>query len=130
MQLTMFKSKIHRATVTQAELHYEGSLTVDEDLLEAAGMLEYEKVAVVNITNGERLETYLIKGERGSKEICLNGAAARKGAPGDRIIIITYASMTPEEARTYKPTIVLVNENNDIVEKKYSIEPHTVYAED
>ena len=130
MQLTMFKSKIHRATVTQAELHYEGSLTVDEDLLEAAGMLEYEKVAVVNITNGERLETYLIKGERGRKEICLNGAAARKGAPGDRIIIITYASMTPEEARTYKPTIVLVNENNDIVEKKYSIEPHTVYAED
>lgn len=126
----MFKSKIHRATVTQAELHYEGSLTVDEELLEAAGMLEYEKVAVVNITNGERLETYLIRGERGSKEICLNGAAARKGAPGDRIIIITYASMTPEEAKNHKPTIVLVNEHNTIIEKKFAIEAHTIYAED
>lgn len=130
MQLTMFKSKIHRATVTQAELHYEGSLTVDEDLLDAAGMLEYEKVAVVNITNGERLETYLIRGERGSKEICLNGAAARKGAPGDRIIVITYAAMSEEEAKSHKPTIVLVNEHNEIVEKKHSIEPHTIYAED
>ena len=130
MQITMFKSKIHRATVTQAELHYEGSLTVDEELLEAAGMLEYEKVAVVNITNGERLETYLIRGERGSKEICLNGAAARKGAPGDRIIIITYASMTPEEAKLHKPTIVLVNEHNTIIEKKFAIEAHTIYAED
>lgn len=130
MQITMFKSKIHRATVTQAELHYEGSLTVDEELLEAAGMLEYEKVAVVNITNGERLETYLIRGERGSKEICLNGAAARKGAPGDRIIIITYASMTPEEAKDHKPTIVLVNEHNTIIEKKFAIEAHTIYAED
>lgn len=130
MQITMFKSKIHRATVTQAELHYEGSLTVDEELLEAAGMLEYEKVAVVNITNGERLETYLIRGERGSKEICLNGAAARKGAPGDRIIIITYASMTPEEAKNHKPTIVLVNEHNTIIEKKFAIEAHTIYAED
>ncbi len=130
MQLTMFKSKIHRATVTQAELHYEGSLTVDEDLLEAAGMLEYEKVAVVNITNGERLETYLIKGERGSKQICLNGAAARKGAPGDRIIVITYASMSEDEARKHTPTIVLVNEHNEIVEKKHSIEPNTLYAED
>lgn len=126
----MFKSKIHRATVTQAELHYEGSLTVDEDLLEAAGMLEYEKVAVVNITNGERLETYLIKGERGSKQICLNGAAARKGAPGDRIIIITYATMSEEEAKQHKPTIVLVNEHNDIVELKHTIEPNTIYAED
>lgn len=126
----MFKSKIHRATVTQAELHYEGSLTVDEDLLEAAGMLEYEKVAVVNITNGERLETYLIKGERGSKQICLNGAAARKGAPGDRIIIITYATMSEEEAKKHKPTIVLVNEHNDIVELKHTIEPNTIYAED
>ena len=126
----MFKSKIHRATVTQAELHYEGSLTVDEDLLEAAGMLEYEKVAVVNITNGERLETYLIRGERGSKQICLNGAAARKGAPGDRVIIITYASMSEEEAKQHKPTIVLVNEHNDIVELKHTIEPNTIYAED
>lgn len=126
----MFKSKIHRATVTQAELHYEGSLTVDEDLLEAAGMLEYEKVAVVNITNGERLETYLIKGERGSKQICLNGAAARKGAPGDRIIIITYATMSEEEAKKHKPTIVLVNEHNMIVELKHTIEPNTIYAED
>jgi aspartate 1-decarboxylase len=119
----MFKSKIHRATITQAELHYEGSLTIDTELMDAADLLPYEKVSIVNINNGERLETYIIPGERGSKTICLNGAAARKGAVGDRIIIISYATMSEEEARSYKPTIVLVNEKNDIIELSHSIEP-------
>jgi aspartate 1-decarboxylase len=124
----MFKSKIHRATITQAELHYEGSLTIDTDLMDAADLLPYEKVAIVNINNGERLETYIIPGERGSKTICLNGAAARKGVVGDRIIIISYASMSDEEARMYQPTIVLVNENNDIVDRFHSIEPQNLLS--
>jgi aspartate 1-decarboxylase len=124
----MFKSKIHRATITQAELHYEGSLTIDTDLMDAADLLPYEKVAIVNINNGERLETYIIPGERGSKTICLNGAAARKGVVGDRIIIISYASMSDEEARLYKPTIVLVNENNDIVDRFHSIQPQNLLS--
>ena len=123
MTRIMFKSKIHRATITQAELHYEGSLTIDTELMDAADLLPYEKVSIVNINNGERLETYIIPGERGSKTICLNGAAARKGAVGDRIIIISYATMSEEEARSYKPTIVLVNEKNDIIELSHSIEP-------
>lgn len=128
MERIMFKSKIHRATITQAELHYEGSLTIDTDLMEAADLLPYEKVAIVNINNGERLETYIIPGERGSKTICLNGAAARKGVVGDRIIIISYANMSDEEARLYQPTIVLVNENNDIVQRFHSIEPQTLIS--
>ena len=111
----MFKSKIHRAAVTQAELYYEGSLTVDAELLEAADLLEYEKVSVVNVNNGERFETYLLRGEPGSGVICLNGAAARKGAVGDEIIIISYASMSSEEARLHKPTIVLVDKRNRVV---------------
>lgn len=111
----MFKSKIHRAVVTQAELYYEGSLTVDSDLLDAADLLEYEKVSVVNVNNGERFETYLIAGERGSGVVCLNGAAARKGAVGDEVIIITYAAMSDEEARAHKPTVVLVDKRNAIV---------------
>lgn len=123
MKRIMFKSKIHRATITQAELHYEGSLTIDTELMDAADLLPYEKVSIVNINNGERLETYIIPGERGSKTICLNGAAARKGAVGDRIIIISYATMSEDEARTYKPTIVLVNEKNDIIELSHAIEP-------
>jgi len=128
MERIMFKSKIHRATITQAELHYEGSLTIDTDLMDAADLLAYEKVAIVNINNGERLETYIIPGERGSKTICLNGAAARKGVVGDRIIIISYASMSDEEARMYQPTIVLVNENNDIVDRFHSIEPQNLLS--
>jgi len=128
MERIMFKSKIHRATITQAELHYEGSLTIDTDLMDAADLLPYEKVAIVNINNGERLETYIIPGERGSKTICLNGAAARKGVVGDRIIIISYASMSDEEARIYQPTIVLVNENNDIVDRFHSIEPQNLLS--
>lgn len=110
----MFKSKIHRAIVTQAELYYEGSLTVDRELMEAADLLAYEKVAVVNVNNGERFETYLIEGEPGSGVICLNGAAARKGAVGDEVIIISYASMSDEQARVYKPTVVHVDKRNRI----------------
>jgi aspartate 1-decarboxylase len=115
----MFKSKIHRAVITQADLYYEGSLTVDADLLDAADLLEYEKVSVVNVNNGERFETYLILGERGSGVICLNGAAARKGAVGDEIIIISYASLSEEEARTYKPTVVHVDRRNRIVSRTH-----------
>jgi aspartate 1-decarboxylase len=122
----MFKSKIHRATITQAELHYEGSLTIDLDLMDAADLLPYEKVAIVNINNGERLETYVIPGDRGSKTICMNGAAARKGVIGDRIIIISYATMSQEEAKEYAPTIVLVNEHNEIVETSHSVEANTL----
>jgi len=113
----MFKSKIHRARITQADLHYEGSLTIDAELMEAADILEYEKVSVVNINNGERFETYVITGAPGSGVICLNGAAARKGAVDDQVIIISYASLSQEEARAHRPTIVHVDENNRIVEK-------------
>ncbi|MCB0712235.1 MAG: aspartate 1-decarboxylase [Ignavibacteriae bacterium] len=116
MQRFMFKAKIHRATITQADLNYEGSLSIDQTLLEAADILPYEKVAVVNITNGERLETYAIPAEPGSGVICLNGAAARKGSPGDLIIIMTYGMMSEEEARAYRPTVVHVDRNNKMVE--------------
>ncbi len=116
MMLTMFKSKIHRATVTQADLHYAGSLTVDPLLLEAAGMLPYEQVHVLNINNGARFSTYLIEGERGAGTICLNGAAARMGAPGDLIIAITYGQMEAAEARDFHPTVVLVDAQNHIVD--------------
>jgi aspartate 1-decarboxylase len=117
----MFKSKIHRAVVTQAELYYEGSLTVDSDLLREADLLEYEKVSVVNVNNGERFETYLLAGEPGSGVICLNGAAARKGSVGDEVIIISYASMSEEEARVYKPTVILVDKKNTIVSKTHAM---------
>lgn len=115
MLRTIFKSKIHRATVTQADLHYVGSLTVDFDLLEAADMLPGELVSVVNINNGARFETYLIPGERQSGVVGLNGAAARLGAVGDKIIIMTYAQMTTEEAREYLPSVVHVDANNRLV---------------
>lgn len=113
MKLTMFKSKLHQMKVTEANLHYEGSITIDQDLLDEAGILPYEKVQVLNITNGSRLETYTISGERGSRICCLNGAAARLTQVGDRIIVIAYAEMTPEEARDHKPKVVVVDENND-----------------
>ncbi len=116
MMLTVFKSKIHRATVTQAELNYSGSLTVDPLLLEAAGMLPYEQVHVLNINTGSRFTTYLIEGERGAGTMCLNGAAARLGAPGDLIIAITYAQMDPAEAKDFHPTVVMVDGQNHIVE--------------
>ncbi|MDY6011168.1 MAG: aspartate 1-decarboxylase [Duodenibacillus sp.] len=112
MQFEMLKAKIHRATVTQAELHYVGSITVDQDLLDAAGMSEYEKVDVVDIDNGERLTTYTIAGERGSGVICLNGAAARCVSAGDKVILMSYCSVTPEEAATHRPRVVFVDDAN------------------
>jgi len=116
MKLEMLKGKIHRATVSQAELDYVGSITVDSDLLDAAGILEYEKVQVVDINNGSRFETYTISGERGSGMICLNGAAARCVSENDKIIIMSYALMTPEEASSHRPNVVFVDENNKIMQ--------------
>jgi aspartate 1-decarboxylase len=113
MKLTMFKSKLHQMKVTEANLHYEGSITIDRELLVEAGILPYEKVQVLNITNGARLETYTIPGDAGSRVCCLNGAAARKTQVGDRIIVISYAEMTPEEAHDHKPKVVVVDENNN-----------------
>ncbi|MFD0711192.1 aspartate 1-decarboxylase [Paenibacillus sp. GCM10027626] len=115
---TMMKSKLHRATVTEANLNYVGSITIDEDLMELADMWENEKVQIVNNNNGARLETYVIKGPRGSGVICLNGAAARLVQPGDNVIIISYAMMTDEEARQYAPKIVILEENNKPVETR------------
>jgi aspartate 1-decarboxylase len=115
MQRIMLKSKIHRARVTEANLYYEGSFTIDADILDAADMLPYEKISVVNVNNGERLETYTIPGKRGSKIFCLNGAAARKGTVGDEVIIISYANYEQTELEAYKPKVVLVNSKNDIV---------------
>ena len=112
MTLEILKGKIHRATVVQAELYYVGSITVDADLLDASGILEYEKVQIVDINNGQRFETYTIAGERGSGMICLNGAAARCVSTGDKIIIMAYASMTPEEAKDFHPTVVFVDDSN------------------
>ncbi|MFQ3575460.1 MAG: aspartate 1-decarboxylase [Cytophagales bacterium] len=112
MHIQVLKSKIHRVKVTQAELHYVGSITIDESLLEAANMIEGEKVQVLNLNNGERLETYIIKGERNSGVICMNGPAARKVQVGDVIIVISYASMDFEEAKTFKPWLVFPTENN------------------
>lgn len=110
----MFKSKIHRATVTEANLNYMGSITIDKELMDAAGILPHEKVQVVNNNNGARLETYVIEGEPGSGVICLNGAAARQAQPGDTVIIIAYTMLTEEEARHFKPKVVMVDENNKI----------------
>lgn len=115
MLLTMMHGKIHRATVTQANLNYVGSITIDEDLLDAAGILPGEKVQIVNNNNGARLETYTIAGERKSGVICLNGAAARLAVEGDIVIIIAYALMDDKEARALQPKVVLVDENNHII---------------
>jgi aspartate 1-decarboxylase len=112
MRIEVLKSKIHRAKITQAELHYVGSIAIDEDLMDAANMIEGEKVTVVNINNGERLETYIIKGERGTGMVCLNGPAARKAQVGDIVIIISYASMKFKKARTFKPTIIFPTPEN------------------
>lgn len=106
MTIQLLKSKIHRVTVTDANLNYIGSITIDEDLMDAAGLIEYEKVSIVDNNNGERFETYVIKGERGSGVICTNGAAARKVQPGDIIIITAYAQMTPEEAKNFQPKVI------------------------
>ena len=112
MQLTLLKAKIHRATVTQADLHYEGSISIDIDLLTAAGILVHEKVDVLNINNGERFTTYTIPAKAGSGAIQVNGAAARKVHAGDHVIIISYASFEEEEAKKYKPTVILVDDKN------------------
>jgi aspartate 1-decarboxylase len=114
MKIEMLYSKIHRATVTDANLNYVGSITIDEELLEKANLLVGQKVDIVNINNGERFSTYVIKGKRGSGEICLNGAAARKVHVGDKIIIIAYASMDIEEAKNFKPSVIIVDDNNKI----------------
>ena len=118
MQRTMCKGKIHRATVTQANLNYVGSITIDADLLEAADIYPYEKVQVVNVTNGSRLETYTIAGARGSGVICMNGAAARRAAEGDIVIIISYGQYNEEEIRLLEPRIVFVDADNRITENK------------
>lgn len=114
MRVTLLKSKIHRATVVQAELNYVGSITVDEELLEQSKILEYEKVQIVDIDNGSRFETYTIAGQRGSGMICLNGAAARCVSVGDRIIMMAYADMDQEEAKDHKPTVVFVDDRNHV----------------
>jgi aspartate 1-decarboxylase len=114
MRIEVLKSKIHRGTITEADLHYVGSIAIDEDLMDAAKLIENEKVHIYNISNGERLETYVIKGERGSGIISLNGAAARKAAVGDLIIIVSYASMEMEEAQVFRPSIIFPDANNKL----------------
>lgn len=112
MQIEILKSKIHRVHVTQADLNYVGSITIDEDLLDAANMVEHEKVTVVNVNNGERFETYTIRGERGTGTICLNGPAARRVAVGDIVIVFSYCLIDFAEARTHRPTVIFPNEQN------------------
>lgn len=114
MFIEVLKSKIHRVKITQAELHYVGSITIDEDLMDAADLIANEKVQIVNVNNGERLETYVIKGLRGSGEICLNGPAARKAQVGDIVIIISYCSLEKNVAKSYEPILVFPNENNKL----------------
>ncbi len=116
MTISMLYSKIHRATVTDANLNYVGSITIDQDILDEANLLVGQKVDIVNINNGERFSTYIIAGERGKKEFCLNGAAARKVAIGDKIIIIAYTELTPQEAKTFKPKIVILDDDNSIAQ--------------
>ena len=113
----MLRSKIHRATVTDANLSYEGSITIDEILIEAAGILPYEQVMVSNLNNGERFETYVIPGKRGNRDVCLNGPTARKGVPGDKIVIFCYEYYNEEELKTFKPRIIVVNEKNEIIRR-------------
>jgi aspartate 1-decarboxylase len=115
MHIQVLKSKIHRVKITQAELHYVGSITIDEDLMDAANLIENEKVQVVNVNNGERLETYVIKGERGSGQVCLNGPAARKASVGDIVIIISYAGMDLEEAKNHKPVLIFPDDRNKLI---------------
>ena len=114
MQLTLLTAKLHRAYVTHAELDYEGSCAIDTDLLDAAGITEYEQIQIYNIANGERFTTYAIRAERGSKIVSVNGAAAHKASPGDRLIICTYAAMAEQEARAHRPRLVYLNEHNEI----------------
>lgn len=128
MNITLLKAKIHRAVVKQADLDYVGSITIDSDLLRESGILEYEKVEIADIDNGNRFETYAIAGEAGSGIICLNGAAARCVSAGDKIIIMAYAQMSPEEAKTHKPTVLFVDQDNKIV-RKANYEKHGLLIE-
>ena len=123
MELTLLKAKIHRATVTQADLDYVGSITIDSELLYESGILEYEQVAIADIDNGNRFETYVIAGEAGSGIICLNGAVAKCVNVGDKVIIMAYAQMTPEEAKSHKPTVLFVDDKNKI-SRRASYEKH------
>ena len=122
MLLEMLKGKIHRARITQCFVDYEGSLEIDTDLLQEAGILPYEKILVVNATNGQRLETYAIPGEAGSGIFCLNGAAAHRGNVGDIITIMCFANFTPEEAQTFRPRVIVMDENNKIAVKRFGRE--------
>lgn len=117
MEITLLKAKIHRAVVTQADLDYVGSITIDSELLRESGIVEYEKVAIADVDNGSRFETYAIAGDAGSGIICLNGAAAKCVNVGDKVIIMAYAQMSPEEAKNHKPTVLFVDENNKIAHK-------------
>ena len=128
MNITLLKSKIHRAVVTQSDLNYVGSITIDARLMREAGLVEYEKVAIADIDNGNRFETYVITGEEDSGIICLNGAAARCVSAGDKVIIMAYAEMTPEEARTFKPAVLFVDENNKII-RKANYEQHGLLSD-
>lgn len=112
MQVTMLKAKLHHARVTECALEYQGSMTIDPDLLDAVGILPYEKILCANLRNGERFETYVIEAERGSRTVCLNGATAHKGAVGDRLIVFTFGLMSEEEAAAYKPRLLVLDENN------------------
>ena len=128
MEITLLKAKIHRAVVKQADLDYVGSITIDSELLEQSGILEYEKVEIADIDNGNRFETYVIAGEAGSGIICLNGAAAHLVSIGDKVIIMAYAQLTPDEARDHKPTVLFVDEDNRIV-RKANYEKHGLLIE-
>ena len=128
MNITLLKAKIHRAVVKQADLDYVGSITIDSRLLRESGILEYEKVEIADINNGSRFETYAIAGEEGSGIICLNGAAAKCVNVGDKVIIMAYAQMTPEEAKAHKPTVIFVDDNNQIV-RKANYEKHGLLKE-
>lgn len=128
MRLSMFKSKIHRATVTEANVDYEGSLSIDQDLLDAANMLAWEEVHVWDVDNGARLVTYILPGPRGSGMVCVNGAAAHLIKPGHKVILATFAAMEEEEARTHKPMVILVDEENRIRETYYEERPLTLSA--
>jgi len=121
MHLTLLKTKLHRACVTHSELEYEGSCAIDSNLLEAAGIHEYEQIQIYNVANGERFTTYAIRAEAGSNIISVNGAAAHKASPGDRIIICAYTSMDEKEVAIFKPTLVYLNENNDIINTRHAI---------
>ena len=129
MEISMLKSKIHRAVVTQSELNYVGSITIDSELMNAAGIIEYEKVHIVDINNGNRFETYVISGEKGSGVVCLNGAAARCVQKDDLVIIMAYAAMTPEEAAEHRPRVVFVDESNRI-KKIFDYEKHGLLTEE